>query len=94
MAEKGYSRIVVIGRNGIPSGYVSKSDVEDKDGKVSDHHNAIHYVADLKTDCRTALSKMLDNEITWLPVIDETGKYAGYINQMGITHALGVTKKA
>lgn len=94
MAEKGYSRLVVIGRNGIPEGYVIKSDLEDKDGKVFDHHHAIHYVAELKTDCRTALSKMLDNETTWLPVVDENGNYAGYVNHMGITHALGVTKKA
>ncbi len=94
MEEKSYSRIVVIGRNGNPTGYVTKSDIEGKDGKVSDHHHPIRYVAELKTDCRTALSKMLDNEITWLPVVDGNGTYIGYINQMGITHALGVTKKA
>ncbi|HCY85184.1 MAG TPA: ABC transporter ATP-binding protein [Desulfobacteraceae bacterium] len=94
MAQKSYSRVVVLGKNGNPKGYITKSDIEGKDGKVNDHHHPIHYIADLKTDCRTALSKMLDNETTWLPVVDESGTYQGYINQMGITHALGRTKRA
>lgn len=45
----------------------------------------------LNANLRLAVSKMFSNDTSWLPCVDENGRYAGEITLSAITHCLGGT---
>ncbi len=91
MEELGHHAIVMVDRHQRPVGFVELDNARNRRGTVAEHHAALPAVAHLKADLRTAVSEMFTHDMTWLPVVDDEGRFKGYVTQRGITHALGET---
>lgn len=91
MRETGYESIIVVNPHGRVAGVVHKSTVEGQSGVCNQHQTTPKVTIQVEDDLRTAVSQMFTHDLSWLPVVDATGIYKGYITQNGITRTLGQT---
>ncbi len=86
-----HTDVVVIDEMGRPVGFVPLNGAGVTNGSLSEHIRPINTHVAASSDLRTAVSEMFANDMTWLPVVDEQGRFSGCITQSGITHLLGET---
>jgi CBS domain-containing protein len=80
MQAQGFRRFIVKKKNGDLAGVVSKKDILSKSGElVSDVMTSEPKVTTPDTEVQTALSLLLENRISCLPVV-ENGKFVGLLS--------------
>jgi osmoprotectant transport system ATP-binding protein len=83
--------IVVLDEMRCPVGFLAMDGVPKGNGSLVEHIEPITVIVEASADPRTAVSEMFTHAVTWLPVVDGAGRYAGCITQSGITYLLGET---
>jgi osmoprotectant transport system ATP-binding protein len=92
--EHGYSdAIVMVNDAGQPVGYVPKGIAGTLKGYCGDHYVGLKGTAGIRDDLRKVASLMFTHDTTWLPCVDEQGRYVGDVTQRGVTHYLSATYK-
>lgn len=80
MQEQGFRRFIVKRKNGDLAGVVSKKDILSKPGeRVSEVMTSEPKVTTPGAEIQTALSLLLENRISCLPVVDD-GKFVGLLS--------------
>jgi osmoprotectant transport system ATP-binding protein len=91
MAESGYTDLAVVDPAGKLQGVVSASRAAGQPGLCGDCCGQVKARVARQDDLRTVVSRMFAHELTWLPCVDDQGRYQGCITLPGITHFLGQT---
>ena len=94
MDEEGYEFVVIVDAEGRPHGYVDLHTARDRSGSAAAHRAPLPATVRLDEDLRTAVSTMFMHDVRWLPCVDESGLFAGFVTQRGITRLLGRTYRA
>lgn len=95
MEEHGYERaITLVNEHRKPIGYVSKGVAKTTKGYCGEHYFGLKGLAHANDDLHTITSLMFSHDTTWLPCVDDNGRFIGSITQSGITHHLGAKNKS
>lgn len=84
---------VMVGERGRVRGHVNMDIVSNRDGIVGEHQIASPGTININESLREAASMMYSRASDWLPVVDDEGKYQGYITQKSIASLLGQTPR-
>lgn len=84
---------VMVGERGRVRGHVNMDIVSNRDGIVGEHQIANPGTININESLREAASMMYSRASDWLPVVDDEGKYQGYITQKSIASLLGQTPR-
>jgi osmoprotectant transport system ATP-binding protein len=91
MAEHGLDQIVLVDAADKPQGYLTAARLEALDGALTSAHAIpVHGTANPKDDLRTVVSVMFASGASWLPTIDDDGRFVGYVSQAHIVDLLRV----
>ncbi|WP_199153751.1 betaine/proline/choline family ABC transporter ATP-binding protein [Chromobacterium sp. ASV23] len=87
--------LTVVDAAGEPLGFVRRRDAKAGGGRCSDKLNRIEATAGAGENLRVVLSRLYEHNLTWMPVVDEAGRYCGEVSQdyiAGYLHS-GRTRK-
>ncbi|AGB82629.1 glycine betaine/L-proline transport ATP binding subunit [Serratia sp. FGI94] len=88
--------VTVVDDDGKPLGYVKRREARGAEGVCADaiHHFRVHGKAE--ENLRVVLSKLYEHNTSWMPIVDEDGRYSGEISQDYIADYLssGRTRRA
>lgn len=87
--DSGQHAVVMTDKRGRPRGFVDLTTAESGKGKVAETYSPLFTTVKPSDDLRTAVSKMFTHSVDWLPVVNEYGRFVGYVTQRGITQLLG-----
>jgi osmoprotectant transport system ATP-binding protein len=91
LRASGSNLLVVIDGDHRPVGYATREMLEGAGGTVQDLVQALPATIAQHADLRAVVSEMFANDIMWLTVVDDSGRYAGVITQPAVTGILGET---
>lgn len=91
MAEHGVDRIVLVDASDRPQGYLTAGQLQRVDGALSTEYAIpVQATASQKDDLRTVVSAMFASGVSWLPTVDDDGRFVGYVSQAHIVDMLRV----
>ncbi|MEN2428133.1 osmoprotectant ABC transporter ATP-binding protein OsmV [Chromobacterium vaccinii] len=74
--------LTVVDASGEPLGFVKRRDAKSGgDGRCRDKINSIEVTAGVGENLRIVLSRLYEHNLTWMPVVDEAGRYCGEVSQ-------------
>ncbi|GAA4651247.1 ABC transporter ATP-binding protein [Kistimonas scapharcae] len=91
MEDRGHGCVVLVNEQEAPIGIVERKMVEGLKGTCGEHHEGLKAVISVDDNLRKVASLLYKHDATWLPCVDEMGRFRGEITQRGITHHLGMT---
>ena len=77
--------------DGQPERFITDASPEPRGGTCREHSVPIAACTLITANLRAAVSKMFENNITWLACVDESGRFVGTLDQHAVTHMLGKT---
>lgn len=80
--------ITVIDHEGKALGYVKHRETRQKQGVCSDVLHPFRVTGKAEENLRIILSKLYEHNLSWMPIVDETGHYNGEISQEYIAEYL------
>lgn len=89
MDEHSYIAMTLVNSANQPIGMVLRSTAVAKRGRCGDHYLGLDAVVHVNDDLRKVASLMFAHDTTWMPCVDNDGRFCGEITQKGITHHLG-----
>lgn len=91
MAQHGIDRIVMVDENARPLGFFTARQLSAMPGVLSPSlASTLQESVSPGDDLRTVVSSMFANGTSWLPSVDDQGRFAGYVNQIDIVELLRV----
>ncbi|WP_150697106.1 ABC transporter ATP-binding protein [Pandoraea terrae] len=91
MAEHGVDRIVLLDAADKPQGYFTAAQLHALEGTLSTAHAMpVHSTANSRDDLRAVVSSMFASGASWLPTVDDDGRFVGYVSQAHIVELLRV----
>jgi osmoprotectant transport system ATP-binding protein len=91
MAEHSVDQIVLVDAVGKPQGYLTAAQLQRVEGSVTAAHVLpMDGVANINDDLRTVVSTMFASGVSWLPAVDDDGRFVGYVRQPHIAGLLRV----
>lgn len=91
MHEAGADYIVVLAANGQAEGFIHAGSDASSGGLCRDRCTPISTQVPVSADLRVAVSKMFENDVNWLPCVDDEGRFVGALEQRMVRHLLGQT---
>ncbi|MEN3031598.1 ABC transporter ATP-binding protein [Chromobacterium amazonense] len=73
--------LTVVDAAGLPLGFVRRRDAKAGGGICRDKLNRIEATASAGENLRVVLSRLYEHNLTWMPVVDEAGRYCGEVSQ-------------
>ncbi|POZ62983.1 osmoprotectant ABC transporter ATP-binding protein OsmV [Chromobacterium alticapitis] len=73
--------LTVVNEAGEPLGFVKRRDAKLGEGRCRDKLNRIEATAGADENLRVVLSRLYEHNLTWMPVVDEAGRYCGEVAQ-------------
>ncbi|XLM21565.1 ABC transporter ATP-binding protein, partial [Chromobacterium piscinae] len=73
--------LTVVDAAGQPLGFVRRRDAKAGGGSCRDKLNRIEVMAGAGENLRVVLSRLYEHNLTWMPVVDEAGRYCGEVSQ-------------
>ncbi|KIA81926.1 glycine/betaine ABC transporter ATP-binding protein [Chromobacterium piscinae] len=73
--------LTVVDAAGQPLGFVRRRDAKAGGGSCRDKLNRIEAMAGAGENLRVVLSRLYEHNLTWMPVVDEAGRYCGEVSQ-------------
>lgn len=73
--------LTVVDAAGQPLGFVRRRDAKAGGGSCRDKLNRIKAMAGAGENLRVVLSRLYEHNLTWMPVVDEAGRYCGEVSQ-------------
>ncbi|MBM2886355.1 ABC transporter ATP-binding protein [Chromobacterium phragmitis] len=73
--------LTVVDAAGQPLGFVRRRDAKAGGGSCRDKLNRIEATAGAGENLRVVLSRLYEHNLTWMPVVDEAGRYCGEVSQ-------------
>ena len=90
MRDRNAHIAVMVGPRGRARGYITKEEIkDDQSGMVSEYSDPIPGTIHADDNLHDAVSQMYAHASDWMPVVDDDGKYKGYITQHIIASLLG-----
>ena len=91
MAEHGADQIVLLDRADKPQGYFTAAQLHALDGALPPARAfQIQATANHSDDLRSVVSSMFASGASWLPTVDDDGRFVGYVSQANIVELLRV----
>jgi osmoprotectant transport system ATP-binding protein len=89
LEQHGVEQIVLLDAADKPQGYLSATELRAIDGKLmAAHATPVQGVARQSDDLRSVISSMFALGQSWLPAVDDDGRFIGYVNQAHIVDML------
>ncbi|CAI0767434.1 osmoprotectant ABC transporter ATP-binding protein OsmV [Serratia entomophila] len=88
--------VTVVDEDGRPLGYVKRREARGAQGVCADSLHRFRVSARAEENLRVVLSKLYEHNTSWMPIVDEEGRYSGEISQDYIADYLssGRTRRA
>ncbi|CAI0697759.1 Glycine betaine/L-proline transport ATP-binding protein ProV [Serratia entomophila] len=88
--------VTVVDEDGRPLGYVKRREARGAQGICADSLHRFRVSARAEENLRVVLSKLYEHNTSWMPIVDEEGRYSGEISQDYIADYLssGRTRRA
>ncbi|MEZ0606657.1 ABC transporter ATP-binding protein [Paraburkholderia sp. IW21] len=91
MAEHGVDQIVLLDAADRPQGYFTAAQLHAVEGALSSAHALpVQSTANARDDLRAVVSSMFAGGTSWLPTVDDDGRFVGYVSQARIVDLLRV----
>jgi len=91
MAEHGVDQIMLLDAADRPQGYFTAADLHAVEGALSSAHAIpVRSTANPGDDLRAVVSSMFASGASWLPTVDDDGRFVGYVSQADIVDLLRV----
>jgi osmoprotectant transport system ATP-binding protein len=91
MAEHGADQIVLLDSADKPQGYFTAAQLHALDGVLTSAHAfRVQNTANPGDDLRAVVSSMFASGASWLPTVDDDGRFVGYVSQAHIVELLRV----
>ncbi|OWY39431.1 glycine/betaine ABC transporter ATP-binding protein [Xenophilus sp. AP218F] len=81
MDDNDLSHLTVVNEAGLPLGYVRRRDAKGGDGCCGDRLKLLEVTAAGSENLRVVLSRLYEHNLTWMPVLDDEGRYCGEVSQ-------------
>lgn len=85
--------IVMTGPRGRVRGFVNKHLCKEEKGLVGQHALSVQSKININENLHVAVANMYATGVDWLAVVDDDGKYKGYLDQHLISSLIGETTK-
>ncbi|CAI0832455.1 osmoprotectant ABC transporter ATP-binding protein OsmV [Serratia ficaria] len=88
--------VTVVDEDGKPLGFVKRREARGAQGVCADSLHRFRVTARAEENLRVVLSKLYEHNTSWMPIVDEEGRYSGEISQDYIADYLssGRTRRA
>lgn len=73
--------VTVVDADGKPLGYVKRREARGAPGVCADSLHPFRVTARAEENLRVVLSKLYEHNTSWMPIVDEDGRYSGEISQ-------------
>ena len=73
--------VTVVDADGKPLGYVKRREARGAPGVCADSLHHFRVTARAEENLRVVLSKLYEHNTSWMPIVDEDGRYSGEISQ-------------
>ena len=73
--------VTVVDADGKPLGYVKRREARGAPGVCADSLHRFRVTARAEENLRVVLSKLYEHNTSWMPIVDEDGRYSGEISQ-------------
>lgn len=83
--------VVVIDGDHRPVGYATLDEMQGASGDIGNLANPLPATVPMRADLRAVVSEMFANDIMWLAITDDNGRFAGVVTQPAVTAALRET---
>ncbi|EXU76060.1 osmoprotectant ABC transporter ATP-binding protein OsmV [Erwinia papayae] len=96
MDDNDMRSITVVDAEQRPLGFVKRREARGGSGSCSDILHTFKVTGRAEENLRVVLSKLYEHDTTWMPIVDEDGRYSGEISQDYIANYLssGRTRRA
>lgn len=96
MDDNDMRSITVVDAEQRPLGFVKRREARGSSGSCSDILHTFKVTGRAEENLRVVLSKLYEHDTTWMPIVDEDGRYSGEISQDYIANYLssGRTRRA
>ncbi|WP_158781370.1 osmoprotectant ABC transporter ATP-binding protein OsmV [Pantoea sp. BAV 3049] len=96
MDDNDMRSITVVDDEGKPLGFVKRREARNASGSCVDMLHTFKVTGRAEENLRVVLSKLYEHNTTWMPIVDEDGRYSGEISQDYIADYLssGRTRRA
>lgn len=96
MDDNDIRAITVVDADGKPLGYVKRREARNASGSCGDILHPFRITGKAEDNLRIVLSKLYESNTSWMPIVDEDGRYNGEISQDYIADYLssGRTRRA
>jgi len=89
LESTGVEAVVVLDGQRHPRGYVDRRVAIQGEGTAGENLLPLAFTVKRRDDLRTAVSQMFAHDTRWVAVLDDHGRYAGFVTQASITELLG-----
>lgn len=88
--------VTVVDENSKPLGYVKRREARDASGSCADRIHPFRISGKADDNLRVVLSRLYESNTSWMPIVDDDGRYSGEISQDYIADYLssGRTRRA
>ncbi|WP_227108500.1 osmoprotectant ABC transporter ATP-binding protein OsmV [Chromobacterium rhizoryzae] len=81
MDDNDLMHLTVVDADGQPLGFVRRRDARGADGVCADKIKPVSVTAAAGENLRVVLSRLYEHNLTWMPVLDDDGRYNGEVSQ-------------
>lgn len=92
MDENDMRAVTVVDNSNCPLGYVTRKDARNQNGICANKIQQFKATAKAEDNLRVVLSKLYEQNLVWMPIINENGQYSGEISQDYIANYLSSGK--
>jgi osmoprotectant transport system ATP-binding protein len=96
MDDNDIRAVTVVDENGKPLGFVKRREARHASGTCADLIHPFRMTGKAEDNLRVVLSRLYESNTSWMPIVDEDGRYNGEISQDYIAEYLssGRTRRA
>lgn len=91
MAEHDLNQIILLDASNAPLGYLSADKLPSGNNAIDGNVMQLPAIVKTRDDLRIVVSLMFTHGVSWLPCVNNAGKFIGYVTQRHITDFLGAT---
>lgn len=81
MDDNDIRAVTVVDSNGKPLGFVKRREARDASGTCADLIHPFRISGKAEDNLRIVLSRLYESNTSWMPIVDEDGRYNGEISQ-------------
>ncbi|OON40401.1 glycine/betaine ABC transporter ATP-binding protein [Izhakiella australiensis] len=81
MDDNDMRSVTVVDEEGKPLGFVKRREARNAEGTCADLTHSFKVTGRAEENLRVVLSKLYEHNTTWMPIVDEDGRYSGEISQ-------------